>query len=77
MICCKNVVNVASLISFFDYIGRFKIHLFLSKLKFFLIKVLYIKVKISWNNTVGLMNSIKKYNGPINNNKNKLNSKIS
>ena len=41
-----------------------------------LLKVLYIKVKVSCNRTVGSMNSTKNVVGPINSNKNKLNSEI-
>ena len=36
---------------------------YLTKTENFLLKVLQIKVKTNWNNTVGLVNSTKKYSG--------------
>ena len=42
-----------------------------------LLKILYIRIKVNWNSIIRLMNSIKKYSGAMNSNKNKLNSKIS
>ena len=45
------------LISFFDYIGRFKIYLFYF-IEIFLLKI--IKIKIDSNNTVEFINNINK-----------------
>ena len=42
-----------------------------------LLKVLYIKVKVSWNSMIKPINSTKSAVKTMNNNKNKLNSKIS
>ena len=36
---------------------------YLAEIENFLLKVLYIKLKGSWNSTIGLMNSTKKCNG--------------
>ena len=36
---------------------------YLAKIKIFLLKVLKIKVKVSWNSTVRFMNSTKKCSG--------------
>ena len=36
---------------------------YFAKIENLLLKVLYIKKKISWNSTVGFINSTKKYNG--------------
>ena len=47
------------------------------KIEKFLLKVLYMKIKVNWNSKVESMNNTKKYSGPINSRKNKLNSKIS
>ena len=46
-------------------------------IEYFFLKLLYIKVKVNLNSTMRPMNNTKKCSGPINNNKNKLNSKIS
>ena len=50
---------------------------YLAETKNFVLKVLYIKLKSSKNNTLRLMNSTKKCNGikSMNSRKNKLNSK--
>ena len=49
---------------------------YLIKIENFLLKILLIKIKVSWNNTVRLINSIKNTIKLINNSKNNLNSKI-
>ena len=49
---------------------------YFAKIENLLLKVLQIKVKISWNSTMRLMNSTKNTIKIINNNKNKLNNKI-
>ena len=53
----------------------FKICLFCYNWKFFVESTIK-KAKVSWNSTAGHMNNIKKCNGFMNSNKNKLNSKI-
>ena len=46
------------------------------KTKSFLLNILQIKVNVSWNNIMRLINSIKKYSSPMKSSKNKLNNKI-
>ena len=50
-----------------------RVHLgsaYFAETKNFLLKIQKIKVKVSWNNTVRLMNNIKSAVGPIDNSKN-------
>ena len=47
------------------------------KIEKFLLKVLYMKIKVNWNSKVEPTNNTKKCSGPINSRKNKLNNKIS
>ena len=47
------------------------------KIEKFLLKVLYMKIKVNWNSKVESRNNTKKCSRPINSRKNKLNSKIS
>ena len=59
-------------------VEQLRVHLgtfYLVEIKNFLLKVVLIKLKSSWNNTMGLTNNIKNAMKFINNSKNKLNSK--
>ena len=59
-------------------VEQLRVHLgtfYLVEIKNFLLKVVLIKLKSSWNNTIGLTNNIKNAMKLINNSKNKLNSK--
>ena len=59
-------------------VEQLRVHLgtfYLVEIKNFLLKVVLIKLKSSWNNTIRLTNNIKNAMKLINNSKNKLNSK--
>ena len=50
--------------------------IYFGEIEILLLKVLYINVKVNWDNTVKFINSIKNVVRLMNSNKNKLNSKI-